>query len=361
MKIVKVKTNAQRKTYIDFLYSIYQGDSEFCDMNVIFVKNFLYRRDDFAKSHKVLPIMIYDNNTPKLECMFIVDETEDIKLSFIEFLPHSEKYLRALMKYSIHLMEKLDKNRVIIGINGQISYGLGILTADYNRKFEFNSNYNPAYYTREMDAVFPVVKRAFSYEYDVKHTLKCFNPELIEKNNQEFSFRYFDTRHFKREMMLFGQLVHDCLKTTPYYSKKTPYQMYQLMNQTRLFFRKKDIIFAMKNGKEIGFIYTHPDYAEFFNKGRLNYITFYLRFLTGKTSRVIYNVIGVLPDYQRSGVAVNLVEQSIRFRKKDYRYGCSSFILEENKESTSLCRKIATGINKEFHLYEIPRNRKCIK
>ena len=355
MEIVKVRTKKQKKDYLDFLYKIYEQDKNYCDMNVLFVKNFLYKKDNYAKRHKVLPIMIYDDHEPKLECIFIIDDTSEIKLSFVEFMPSAERYLKKLIELSNKLMDKFDKDKTVVGINGQISYGLGILTGDYNQNFEFNSNYNKDYYTYEMDKVFPIIKRAFSYSYDVNNSVKFFDKNLLEKNYQNYQFRFFDKKKFKEEMLLFGNLCHESLKQTPYYSEKTPHEMYELMRQTKFFFKGEDIIFAMKDGKEIGFIYTHPDYAELFNKGRLNYLVFLIHLLLKTPERVIYNVLGVLPNYQKSGVAMNLIDYSLRIRRKDFTYGSSSFILEENKESTSLCKKMSTGINKEFHLYEILR------
>ena len=48
-----------------------------------------------------------------------------------------------------------------------------------------------------------------------------------------------------------------------------------------------------------------------------------------------------------------LIHKSIMMRQKDYPYGSSSFILEDNIPSTMLCKKLSISINKEFHLYEI--------
>lgn len=357
MKIVQIKTNKDKRKYLQFLYSVYKNDSEYCDMNVIFVKTFLYKKDDFTKRNKIIPIMIYDGDKPILESIFVIDESNEIKLSFLEFCKNInyEKCFNKLKTFSRELLIKFDKEKVIIGINGQISYGLGILTGNYNRNFEFNSNYNPSYYTEELDKYFKI-KKAFSYEYDVNNSIKFFNKELLDNNYKNFDFRLFNKKHFKEDMIIFGDLCHKSLKQTPYYAKKTAFEMYQLMKQTKLFFKNEDIIFAMKDGKEIGFIYTHPDYAQLFNKGKLNYVLFYLRYLFKKPNRIIYNVIGVLPEYQKSGIAMNLIDKSIQIRKKDFRYGSSSFILEDNKESTNLCRKMSIGINKEFHLYEIARS-----
>ena len=100
--------------------------------------------------------------------------------------------------------------------------------------------------------------------------------------------------------------------------------------------------------------YTHHDYAELFNKQKINYITFYLKYLFKKTNNVIYNIIGVLPEYQKTGLAITLIHKSIKMRQEKYPNGVSSFILEDNIPSTMLCKKLSVGINKEFHLYEIP-------
>lgn len=353
MEIIEVNTNKLKKQYINFIYDLYKDDNNFCDMNLIFVKTFLYQTDSYSKRCKVKPIMIIDKGDIKLECIFVMDETKDIKLSFIEFKKNASKYLNELIGYSKKLMKKYKKDKVVVGINGQISYGLGILTGNYNRKFEFNSNYNLPYYTKEMDKVFPIIKRAFSYNYKATNSLSLFDNKLLDNIYSNFEFRYFNMRRFKKDMLIFGELCHKSLKNTPYYSKKTPYEMYELMKQLKFIMKKEDIIFVMKDGKEIGFVYTHPDYAELFNKPKLNYVTFYLKYLFKKTHNVIYNIIGVLPEYQKTGLAVALIHKSILMRQEKYPYGCSSFILEDNIPSTMLCKKLSISINKEFHLYEI--------
>ena len=89
MEFIEVNTKKLRKKYINFIYKVYKNDKNYCDMNITFVKNFLYKQDDNAKRVNVLPILLMDKEEIKLECMYIIDETEEIKLSFLEFLPNS--------------------------------------------------------------------------------------------------------------------------------------------------------------------------------------------------------------------------------------------------------------------------------
>lgn len=355
MEIAEIRSKKEKKAFIRFVYDLYKGDVQYRDMNLTFVKTFLYAGDGYVKRQRILPIQIREDGVVKAECIFVIDETKEIKLSFLEFVRGARPYLQRLLEYSKELMRTYGKDKVIVGVNGQISYGLGILAKDTNREFEFNSNYNREYYAEELDEVFPVKKRAFSYRYDAEHSLSLIDEELLEKVNANYEFRYLDIRHFREEMLIMGRLCHESLRSTPYYSEKKPQEMYELMRQIRFLMKKEDVIFAMKDGKEIGFVYTHPDYAEAFNGPRLNYLTFYLRYLLQRPKKVIYNVIGVLPEHQASGVAVALIHRSILMRKEQFQSGVSSFILEENIPSTKLCGKLSTGIHKEFRLYELWR------
>ena len=355
MELKLVKTKADKKSFINFIYEIYKDDAGYNDMNITFVRNFLYRQDGFVKRNEVIPVQVVDGTKIMAECIYVIDETEEIKLSFLEFRADAKQAIIKLRDYSYELMDKVSKCKTIIGVNGQISYGLGILNHSYNTDFEFNSNYNRDYYTKVLDEVFEIRKRAFAYEYSTKHTLKMIEDEMGDCLNEEIEFRHFDMKHFKKDMMLMGELCHESLKSTPYYSKKTAYEMYELMKQVKFIMKPDDILFAMKNGKEIGFIYSHPDYAELFDRPKLNYVKFYLRYLLKKPKIAIFNVIGVLPEYQKSGVAVSLIYKSVKDRGYRYEHGVSSFILEENIPSTYLCKKISTGIHKEFYLYELTR------
>ena len=353
MEIREVKTKQEKKDFIRFVYDLYRGDPEYSDVNLTLVKIFLYRKDSFTRRHEILPVQVLEEGEIKAECIFVIDETQEIKLSFLEFVPHAKVWLIALRDYATELMRLRGKTKVVVGVNGQISYGLGILVKETNREFEFNSNYNRDYYAGELDEVFPIKKRAFSYCYQAEHSLALLDQAMLSKVREQYDFRYLDVRHFRRDMEIMGELCHESLKTTPYYSEKKPYEMYELMREIQFLMKKEDVIFAVKDGKEIGFIFTHPDYAEQFDRPRLNYVTFYLRFLRHRPTGLIYNVIGVLPEHQSSGVAVALIERSIQMRKAKYPSGVSSFILEDNLPSTKLCGKLSTGIHKEFRLYEL--------
>ncbi len=355
MKIQKVISNKDKRRYIRFIYEVYQNDKNFSDLNILFVKTFLYGLDDYARRASVLPLIIEDNGIKLVGTFISTADSKELKLSFLEFLPDSGPYIRAILDYGQTLLKDLGLSRIIVGINGQISYGLGILTAGSSRTFEFNANYHPAYYTEELDRIIEGKKRAFSYRFSAEHVLSAINPALIDKVLSTYSIRKMDKKHFREEMLIFGRLCHEALQGTPYYADKTPDEMYQLMKKIRFLLKNEDILFAMKDGQEIGFVLHHPDYAEFCTKPRVNYLLLFLRTLYKRPKTLIYNAIGVLPEYQQSGLVAALLYHSIHIRKEHYATAVSSFILEENIPSLTLFKKLSEGIHKEYRIYEIEK------
>lgn len=361
MKVIEVKSNKEKKEYIKFIYKLYENDKNYLDLNLVFVKTFLYKKDSYAKRSNVNPIIIEDNGEIKLVATFIyTDDSKELKLSFLEFKQNAKIYLEEAINYGKKILDEKNLDKMVVGINGQISYGLGILTPEYNNEFEFNANYNLPYYTKELDEVFDIKKNAISYLYEAEYALSLIDKNIVNKLNETYQFRYMDKKNFKKDMIIFGELCDKTLCTTPYYSKKNTHEMYELMNSMKIFMKNEDIIFAMKDGKEIGFIYTHPDYCELMEGPKINYIKFFFKNIFNKPKKIIYNVIGVLPEYQRSGVALALVYNSINLRKDKYEYSVSSFILEENVASTELCSKISSGINKKYRIYELNKEQKGV-
>lgn len=354
LKIIEANNNRDRRRYIDFIYKIYKNDPEYSDLNITFVKNFLYKKDSYAKRANIIPIIIEDDELKLVGMYIYTSDSKELKLSFLEFLPNSNKYLQAIVEYGRRLLRNFNLNKIVIGINGHVSYGLGILEGGKNNAFEFNSNYNPNYYIKELDCLNLIKKKAYSYEYNAQNTINILSK--IIKNKEEYEYRFFNKKEFKKEMLIFGELTHKSLLNTPYYSEKKPIEMYELMKQMKFILKNEDILFAMKGGKEIGFLFTHPDYAELFDKPKLNYLKLYFRLRKKRPEIVIYNIIGVLPEYQNSGVALNLIYETVKNREKEYKKGVSSFILEENIPSTQLCKMLSVEINKSYNLYEVKRD-----
>ena len=217
MKVTIAKTKNDKKRYIDFIYSIYRDDKNYSDLNINLVKNFLYKQDSYAKRLDIEPIIIEDNGI-KLVGMFISsDDSKQLKLSFLEFLPNAGKYINEIIEYGKGILKRKNLDEIIIGVNGQVSYGLGILKYNEdqeNEEFEFNANYNPNYYTKELDKIISISKNAYSFKCDVVNSLSFINTKLINHINKDYTFRYMNKKNFKEEMLIFGNICDKKKKET---------------------------------------------------------------------------------------------------------------------------------------------------
>ena len=352
MNVIKVITSKQKREYINFIYKVYESDNNYRDLNLLFVKNFLWQKDTYSKRCTVHPFIIKDNNEIKAVGTYIYSQdAKELKLSFLEFLPNTCEYLNELLKEGRIIAQKYGLNKIVIGINGHISYGLGILVGK-NRNFEFNANYNPSYYTEELDKLNFITKKAYSYKYSLETAV--FRQDILDNIYNKYSFRTMDKRSFKKEVLLFGELCDKVMQGTPYYSTKTKEEMYELIKQMKPILKNEDIIFALKNGKEVGFVFTHPDFCEFMNKKRINVLSVFIKSRFKSAKKVIYNIIGVLPEFQQStALAFGLMHQAVIKVCDGYKDIVSSFVLEENEQSTRACRVFSQGIDREYNLYEL--------
>ena len=351
MNVIKVITSKQRREYINFIYKVYESDNSYRDLNLLFVKNFLWQKDSYAKRCAVHPFIIKDNDETKAVGTYIYSQdTQELKLSFLEFLPSAAKYLNELLTQGRIIAKDYGLSKIVIGINGHISYGLGILVGE-NKNFEFNANYNPSYYTKELDKLNLTTKKAFSYKYSLKTSI--FRKDILDNIYSTYSFRTMDKRNFKKEILLFGELCDKVMQNTPYYSTKTKEEMYELIKQLKPILKNEDIIFALKDGKEVGFVFTHPDYCEFMNNKKVNFVSVFIKSRFKQTKKVIYNIIGVLPEFQNTALAFGLIHQTALKVCDGYEDIVSSFVLEENEQSTRACRVFSQGIEREYNLYEL--------
>jgi len=350
LELISVKTNKQKREYINFIYSIYKNDNNFRDLNLRLVKNFLWQKDSYAKRCVVMPFIIKDQGLIKVVGSFIyTSDMKELNLSFLEFLPDTQEYLNELLKQGATIARNGNLKKIVIGINGHISYGLGILVGE-NNEFEFNANYNPFYYVLELDKLGLIRKKVYSYKYSLKTSI--FKQEMLEDLYNTYSFRTMDKQNFKEEIFLFGELCDKVMLNTPYYYKKTKAEMYELIKQMKPLLKNENIIFALKDGKEIGFIFTHPDYVDFMTQKKVNVISVFIKNQFNQANKFIYNIIGVLPEHRNTGLAFGLVHQTVKMCD-GYKDLVSSFVIEENVESTRACRVFSQGIAREYNLYEL--------
>jgi len=353
MLSIKINSKQLRKAYIDFIYSLYENDSNFVDTSLFIVNTFLDKSDSFIKECGVEPMAIVDDDKILAQCMYIYHkDLPYFQIGFFEALPNQEKAVDMLLTEAAIQAKNLGLYKMVIGLNGHVSYGVGILIDSFDKKISFDSLYNKSYY-KDYFEKYKFEKQSLSTYYfdmcNIPDKLKC-----IDKIYKRISFRTMDMKRFKDEMILFGTLCNTCLHDTYLYFNRDPLCLYELINDMKPFLKPENLIFAMKDEKEIGFVFWHPDYNEILRGGKRNSmlkigIDYYLNKNKIKTLKV--NAIGVIPKYQKTGTAMGLINEVYKYSRKQFLYGETNFVWDNNTRSRLLNLAINDRDDRHYCVY----------
>ena len=206
---------------------------------------------------------------------------------------------------------------------------------NFDRPVSFDCLYSQAYYNDYFKDICKIRNTLSTYYFEMDKIK--FNDKLMNKVYGSISFRTMNVKRFKEEIILFGELCKKCLKGTYLYFERQSEAMFELINEMRFFLKPENLIFALKDGREIGYLFWHPDYNEIFPGGRKNSILkLAFKYLTerNKIRGLKLNVIGILPEYQNTGVLIGLVHQTHLRARKQFVFGETNFVWDNNRASS---------------------------
>ena len=176
--------------------------------------------------------------------------------------------------------------------------------------------YNPLYYQQLfLDSGFEVVERYHSLRVDdIPAAMRALKPSFETASKKQYSFRPLEINTFERELDAIYDLSKRCFCDNFLYEDISGKEFHALYANARKITRKKLVWFALdKNGNEVGFLFTIPDYFGPIKamKGERNWVA-KARFLLSrhKVKTVNFKSIGVLPEHRRNGVAGALMYQA---------------------------------------------------
>ncbi|MDD3875133.1 MAG: GNAT family N-acetyltransferase [Bacteroidales bacterium] len=352
MKIIRADTEELKKAFVAL-------------DNVIYKDNIFYRKTD----NDVLDILLAENSCFKLHatiipCLAIDDDT--VFARFILILDsHFKNYIQIAFFEALpnliniaSLIEKTAKNffpetqQLIIGLNGHLNYGAGILLNQFNRVPLFGLNYNPEYYKNYFKDY--KLTKLYSYRFesnaDYKHS-ESFKERLLSKN---ISVRKFRKGNFRKEIEIYTYLNNLCFEKHLFWTKRTSDEDYELFKSFRFLIREENFLIAECEGLPIGFILWFPDFNEMIHSNRMmkadSYLHFdvlrYRIFNPIKTFRLAE--IGVVPEFQRKGIDFLLLNEMMKYvRKRNYTFGEGGFILENNSESNLMAQRYIERLTRQ--------------
>lgn len=357
MKLVEVKTKKDEQKFIDFRRKVYKLNPLYVDNNLFMIKEVFAKKTSFIENKKVLPINIEENN--EVVCQGIIvyanELKEYIQLCFFESMPGKEKAVKLLVDKAIEIGRKLKCKKLVIGLNGHVNYGLGFLNSHFDTRNSFSAAVNPEYYNKYFKNLKCEEINLNTYKIDVIDNRINKYKGIIDKLNKNYTFKFFDKKQFDYYAKIYTDLNNKSFVNHRYYYKRNYKEDKEMLKELFLFMKEESLIFAFDSDKPVGFIMWYPDFNELVKQG--DYFgtkhLFKNLVLNKKIKKVKVMEYGILDEYRKVGLPIGLLGK-IFDTIKGYNFTSveTSWILEENRDSNSVCEAVCDELYKRYVVYE---------
>jgi GNAT superfamily N-acetyltransferase len=357
MRLKQVATRRDRAVFRDFVRRLYRGNACYKDTLASVQDLFLEHKVIFPEEGLVRAVQAVEGETVLAQCLLIHNPALPVlQMAFFEALPSRNDAVALLIQEARAEAGRRKAGSVIAGLNGHLAYGVGFLTDCHDLPSSFDSLYTPAYYPAYFAPYASAIKTLTAFVFDLSRDT-FLEPVARHCREAGITFRNFDLKHLGREISLMADLSNRFLKDTYLYYPIDPQAMVQLVDPLKFFFRGGELIFACHQGKEVGFLFWHPDYNQVVPGGRRNSLPgIGLRYWLKRRSITNFkiNAIGVDPAFRKKGVAAGLIQRMLAAAGPGYRTAETNFIWDSNRLSSGLCRRFAFEEWRHYRVFEIP-------
>jgi hypothetical protein len=360
LEISAVVTKREKRGYVEFLRSLYRGNSAWKDLQSHLATGFLDAADGFVRGCAIDPLMVLDRGRPVAQAMLVSHRDCGFQqVAFLECAPGRKDAVEAILLHASNTARRNGFQRVVIGLNGHVAYGVGFLQNRFDEPISFDSLYTAPWLCGILDSLGMQFEGLSTYKASFDK-IRSWKPEFADRASSGYSVRTMDKRRFRDEIRLFGMLANECLSDTPLYFPRDPESLVELLDPLRPLLRSEHLLFAMHHGREIGFLFWHPDFNEVVPGGRAASIleiavrTWLFR---SRIRNLKLNAVGIARE-NRTGQALRLLLREVhkcatgRFETIE-----TNFVWDDNIESSSLNLRHLGDPHRRYRVYFLDASR----
>lgn len=357
MQIVYVENKRQMKIYLSLFNHIYNGNIYVRNSNDYIIRQLYKGKTSFCEGKYIRLVYVCEQDMPVAQCVFIhTDKLQGVlQVSFFEALPDKQHAVDLLIFEAVNICKNKGLSKIVVGLNGHVNYGLGLLVDSFDKPQVFGSQYNMPYYKEYFRKHNMREVNLSSYYWDMKlEKLDRFN-KIYEKLSLRYSFRIFDKRNFEHDAKLYTDLNLACFNGHRYYYPSSYDEDKVLLKELFMLTTYNSLVFVYDGNKPIGFILWYPDFNEVIKPcGSINLLSYFrIKFFSSRIKRVKVAEIGVIPEYHKKGISILLLKYAAILADGRYDYGESSWILDENRQSKKMTEAIADLEYKHYSVFEM--------
>lgn len=357
MKLVEVTTKKDQKKFIDFRRKVYKLNPLYVDNNLFMIKEVFAKKTSFIDNKKIFVINVEEQS--EVVCQGIIVYAKDLKdyiqLCFFESMPNKQKAVNLLVNKAIEIGRTFKCEKLVIGLNGHVNYGLGFLNSHFDTKNSFSASVNPEYYNKYFKDLKCEEINLNTYKINsLDNRLNRYNG-IINKLNKNYTFKFFDKKQFEYFAKIYTDLNNKSFINHRYYYKRNYQEDIEMLKELFLFMKEESLIFAFDGKKPVGFIMWYPDFNELVKQGDYFGTKHFFKnlFFNKQIKKIKVMEYGILDEYRKVGLPIGLLNKIFEVVKgHNYTNVETSWILEENKDSNSVCEAVCDELYKRYVVYE---------
>lgn len=359
MKTEIVEGRSGYKTFAKVGAEVYQNNPFFRGTEGSVERLLLNSASAFKAHSSIKTFVVSDGNDLVARFALIHDHrlSDYVQVSFFE----AQKGLGALFtlikrEITTHFPQC---TKVVVGLNGHLNYGAGILLNHFDEAPLFGLPYNPAYYPDYFKDLHCRKMVTFRFGMEAYHDWALSYQK--QRPVKGLTVRFMDKRNIKQESAIYTRLNNQAFTKHPYWANRDDEEDLELFNPFRYLLDNENLIFAEVDGTPVGFFLWYPDFNQLVSSQRDLNVFDLLKFrIKNSIDTFRFTEIGIVPQYQGSAVALAMISQSLPYLlQKGYRYCEGGFIFEENrasiafvKRSLQRCFGVESEPYREFAVFE---------
>jgi len=230
--------------------------------------------------------------------------------------------------------------KVVVGLNGHLNYGAGILLNRFDEAPLFGLPYNPDYYADYFKEL--RCRKMFTFRFSMETYNVWAQSYKVQRSLDKLTVRFMDKRHIKNESAIYTLLNNMGFQQHPYWANRDKEEDLELFYPFRFLLENENLIFAEMDEKPVGFFLWYPDFNQLVSGNRDLNVFDVMKYKLGKTIDTFrFTEIGIIPELQGSPVALALINKSLpALLERGYKFCEGGFIFEENRASIAFVKRI---------------------
>ena len=279
---------------------------------------------------------------------------------FLEFEDDLE-IVTALLDAAAAWLRARGCDRMVGPMNFQINDEGGVMIEGFDREPLIREPWNPPYYSARCEEA-GLTKAMDLYGWDLsindRERMNPVLPKIAERAATKYgiTIRRMSRRHLRREMDEFAKVYNAAWSHNWGFVPYSKADLDQYAIDMQLVFSRDWYMIAEADGKTVAMAITIPDIHQVYKKmkGRLLPLGWLYYLLKGRIiTRLRVGFLGVLPEYQHTGVAAALyLEHFNTAARSRQKTGEASFILEVNTSMNRGLEAMGGRLVKRWRVYE---------